>query len=269
MITIFLKEMIMNGLILGRLVAPLSILLSLTQTSCQMPGNHASGMNVSTNEGTIVNALPTSTPDGMTKDDKEQPPVLIRKVTKTPGKPPLQIYSFDIEFRSRRDNYTWLLVRSDADKPLSESGEFRSDPMFDTAISGFEYPGQSNGQVVVVQFFGKAGFRAIRPPEKGSINFGVFTQLSRLDVSQFEVWEVRSLLVNGETPLEEWLPYDSGSVSTARPLNDQNNNGRSLRFGTNSDTNTQTTHDPKEIKFVVAQGVRKWNVPFKLATNRE
>jgi hypothetical protein len=51
------------------------------------------------------------------------------------------------------------------------------------------------GKAVIIEFWGKDDFRAIRLPKQGSIKFESFKFYSFSNVSQIEVWEVKSLLI--------------------------------------------------------------------------
>lgn len=240
----------------------------LIQTTCEKKVEQTGVNDVNSNQ--IANLTEPSNDKAELSANYENavPPILIHKVTKREGKLPLQIYYFDLEFKSRQNNHTWLLINNHPGDPLPESGIFDGDADFKNPISADEYSGERDqGKIVLIQFYGSEGFRAIRLPKQGKIKFAPFQLESFSDISVIEVWEVRALLINGKTPLEEWLPFNTASQATTHSLKDRSGESRRLEFDQN--TNQIRTDYPQEkVKFIEARGIRKWNIPFKLSVDK-
>jgi hypothetical protein len=159
--------------------------LLLAQIACQIQKEQIASNDLPKNDSNL-NKLPVNNVEQMTNDERVSPPISISKVRRKNGKPPLQIYSFDLEVKSRRDEYTWLLMQYDLDKPLNETGTFTAVENIKVSIGAIEFPGKQNQEkVVVVRFLGEADFRAIRPAIQGTIKFSPLVLNSNSDVSVF------------------------------------------------------------------------------------
>jgi hypothetical protein len=165
-----------------------------------------------------------------------------------------------LELRNRHDRPIWLLTRYYGDKPLPREGPFRRGP--DQPFGGQGYDGSAkggHGKAVEVHFLGDPPFRAFRLPAKGAVTFEGYTVEAWSDIAAMEFWEVSSLLVNGRTPLEEWLPYPTAC------------DGKALIPGGTDWTNldwdparlASRTDYPKEpVRTVTAVVRKKWTVPL-------
>jgi hypothetical protein len=203
----------------------------------------------------------------ITNDGDVPPPLTISAVVKEYAKrKPMQIYAFGLEIRGQRDNYEWLLFRHSLDKPLAPSGIFKNAGNH-PGLGAEEYTTGINGEKVnVIYFYNEDAFRAIRLPKEGPIKFDPLILTSGLGVRELEVWEVQSLKVNGETPLEDWLPFDSSSKPTRKAVNSRAEaDRRTLSFEANLNVNANSSdvyRSRGEVKTIVATGIRKWTIPF-------
>src|SRR6185369_6957993 len=103
----------------------LTIFLLLVQLACQ-PRNEQPVNNEISKTPEPAQTIPSiNQTDILTGDLKTGLPVSIARVTRGYGKPPLQGYGFEIEFKSRRDGYKWLIMPLYLDSPLKENGIFK------------------------------------------------------------------------------------------------------------------------------------------------
>lgn len=259
----------MGKSILKRVIESLLMFLLIINIACQKPVEQVETKDVNSNSVSNLTESLSNNTELAANYDNAVPPLLIRKVTKHGSKPPLQLYYFDFEFKSRQDDYKWLLINYHFDEILPDSGTFISYKESKSPLGAEEFfDKQKQNKVVLISFFGENSFQALRLPPKGTIKFDSFRLGSDSDMSEIEVWEVRSLLVNGETPLEEWLPYGTLSEATIYPI--KYDEGRSLDIVLNQNTNsTRTDYPTEKVKFVTAKGLRKWKIPFKVSIEEQ
>lgn len=150
-----------------------------------------------------------------TEPEVESAPVTARFIRKRGGKPPMRFFDAKLVMRNPRDHAVWLLTGYYADQPLADKGVFQSN--FDQPFGCDEYAGAAKGgkgKAVQIHFLGKPSFRAFYLPAQATVAFEDYPIESWSDVTGVEFWEASSVLVNGRTPLEKWLPYQT--------LNDEN-----------------------------------------------
>ena len=187
-------------------------------------------------------------------------PATVRLVRTTPSKPPFILYQLEIRLMNRRPGPSWFVMRRR--DPLTSTGRFNCEPpikMCFTAEELSDPESKQSGKMIVIEFFGSHAFTAIRVPEGADITSNSYTVTTEDLLSEFEVWEVDALLINGKTPLDQWVPYSVMS-------------DRLVRIGEHPKIMMidwdATIHDyrrdfPKEkVEFVSADVIRKWLVPI-------
>ncbi|VTR96105.1 sigma-70 family rna polymerase sigma factor : RNA polymerase sigma factor, sigma-70 family OS=Singulisphaera acidiphila (strain ATCC BAA-1392 / DSM 18658 / VKM B-2454 / MOB10) GN=Sinac_6419 PE=4 SV=1: Sigma70_r2: Sigma70_r4_2 [Gemmata massiliana] len=192
---------------------------------------------------------------------KREPPAKATFLEQREGKPPMRTVFVSLELTNTRSEPVWLLIRYSGDKPLPESGKFLATENIPQAFVGDRYAiakGSETSEVVRVSFIG--GFQAFYLAPESTVRFDRYPIECWKDVDQIEVWEVPALRVNGNTVLEEWLPYRTKSDINVRVPADAP--------ATNLDWDARTaksrTDYPKErVEFVRAEPVRKWLLPIK------
>jgi len=259
------------------IIPPMLIFPLLFHTGCQIPAKVAE-----TSGNSSYTSIPVETPDiqaePLVNYENAVPPISIGKVTKANVKPPEQIYLFELEFKSQQDDYKWLLMRHKLDGVLNESLTFAGREDSQPPINAKEYSGKKKqGKAVIIEFWGKDDFRAIRLPKQGSIKFESFKFYSFSDVLEIEVWAVKSLLINGKTPLEDWLPYNTTSEPGTHIFNENRDQPINLDFGANA--KERNIHYPningvrpdypgEKVEFIAVQGIRRWKIPYKLSVDK-
>ena len=126
-------------------------------------------------------------------------------VTKAPGKPPERFYGLKLTLRNRGDHPRWFVLPGFGDDRLGDK------TVRDTYVNGvpFEaarYVGEG-GSVIVVSFHGRDSLRLILLPAHATVRFERYELAAWKDIAAFDAWEASSILVNGRTRLEDWLPY--------------------------------------------------------------
>lgn len=178
------------------------------------------------------------------------------------SKPPFTFYQFKIRLRNRQSRPSWLLLRHR--DPLVESGRFNCYDSEKLCFSGeqlAETKSKRQAKMVIIRFLGSDSFAAIRIPEGGDLTHGEYIMNIEGSISEFEVWEVDSLLVNGKTPVEEWLPY---SVMSDRLVDIAYPNLKATSLNWDATINDYRRDFPNEkVEFVTAHAVRKWLVPVR------
>ncbi|HJP93504.1 MAG TPA: hypothetical protein VJ875_16210 [Pyrinomonadaceae bacterium] len=176
-----------------------------------------------------------------------------------PSKPPLTFYELKLRLVNRRSDPTWFLLRDD--NPLESSGQFacyKDEKHCFSAMQWSENASQHAGRVIVICFLGRNSFRAVRVPPRAEVIMGHYIINTAEPVSDFDVWEVESLLVNGKTPLQDWLPYEVMSDRivhiSERPKQTSLDWDRTLK-------NYRQDYPNEKVEFVTANAIRKWLIP--------
>jgi hypothetical protein len=175
------------------------------------------------------------------------------------GRPPLRTYLVRLALSNPEDHPVWFVLPYWGDRPLPEDGVFPNQTGTGQPFGGKGYAGQG-GPAVEVEMYGGAGFHAYRLPAKGRVVLDGYGVEAWKDVKEVVVLECRRLEVNGKTPLEKWLPYDtlSGANVTVGPrmvsADWTNLDWDAKKFRTRDDY-------PKEkAEQVKADCVRRWTI---------
>jgi len=113
----------------------------------------------------------------------------------------------DLVATNPTDQPAWLVIGYFSNERLPDSGKFRSDKESKDAFEGSEY-NEQKGAGIIVNHYGTDHFKAIYLPAKGKIQFKNFVLEDGEPIREHDFMIVSKLLVNGTTPLEEWMPYD-------------------------------------------------------------
>ena len=189
-------------------------------------------------------------------------PVSVKLLSVSPGKPPSKLYSFTLELWNRETEPIWFLFRHIGDRALSVSDRFEGYSYEKQPFSSMLYTSNELGKkskAVVIEFLGEVSFKAVRLPKESNIKFDNFGFGAFSDVGEFEVWEVRSLLVNGKTPVEQWLPYPVLSDQFAHFAK-----AKLTSLDWDSTIHNYRQDYPNEkVEFVTAHAIKKCAVPLK------
>ncbi len=139
-------------------------------------------------------------------------------------KPPLRVYYIELKIRNQRSTPTWYITRYSGDKALISEPSFQ---MIDPWKKGYFIPSsvksttRENGswfeslRVIADRTEnGSHSFEAFLLPAKGVLHHSYFGIEAWAPIDSVEIWEVSALLVDGKTPLEDWLPFDVSSTPT-------------------------------------------------------
>jgi hypothetical protein len=187
-------------------------------------------------------------------------PATVSLVKTGPSKPPLTFYQFEIRLLNRQPTPSWLVLRySDA---LASTGKFECYPEEKHCISATqlaEGEGEHQPKTVVIHFLGRQTFTAIRIPEGGDISLSEYVMNTAEPVPEFEVWEVDSILVNGKTPLQQWLPYP---VMSDRLVHIKERPKKTLIDWDVTRNTYRQDYPTEKVEFMAVHPIRKWLVPI-------
>ncbi len=152
--------------------------------------------------------------------------ISVEFVEKRGMKPPLRCFHVRLSVKNTHKHAVWYITRYWGDHPLAANKPFKAITPWKR---GYEIHNVYNGD----RFGGKGTFRstrfigadppgedqhsfvAFRLPAGGHLRHDFFPIESWSDIASIEIWEASALQVNGEIPLEEWLPYEvTSSVET-------------------------------------------------------
>lgn len=167
------------------------------------------------------------------------------------------VHSFRMKLSNHADKPVWFLLPASGDEPRLENTIFRS-------CGGQPYRLIFNGEgkmaAVGVAF---CGFGAVRIPARTVLEIPEYNlsthKVVTTDFIETMFVETEKLLVNGEIPLEKWLPFDVG-VFNEEEL--PSGVGKKAKLEGERATDRKE-HPVEEVKYVEAKGVRRWTVKFQ------
>jgi hypothetical protein len=150
---------------------------------------------------------------------------------------------------------------------LPKSGVFANKDWEGQPFGGKGYKG-AGGSAVEVSMYGGKGFHAFRLPAKGRLELDGYSIETNKDISGATVWEVQQLKVNGKTPLEKWLPYDTTCGKKVKigwemlTVDWKNLDWDREKLGSREDY-------PKEkVEDVRAEGIRSWSIKLPMKNEK-
>lgn len=120
----------------------------------------------------------------------------------------------DLVASNPTDQPAWLVLGYFSNERLPETGTFRSGLESKRAFEASEYKEQK-GSGIIINHYGTDHFKAIYLPAKGKVQFKKFVLEDGDPVREHDFMIVSRLLVNGTTPLEDWMPYEVKSSRDA------------------------------------------------------
>ncbi len=141
-------------------------------------------------------------------------------VSKVPSKPPANNFHVKLTLRNPADKPRWFVVPYFGnDRLKSDTIRFFARPANDPPFSSSRYQGRG-GDAVIVGCFGSnsaaESFNAFLLPPRSEVVFEEYEIMTFGEVLEgLEVSDVSTILVNGKTPLEKWLPYSLASGNHA------------------------------------------------------
>jgi hypothetical protein len=237
----------------------------LAGSSCNSGKRAETGAHTaSANTGIDSAKAETKNSEAVNHDRNARAPATVRDVKVRSGKPPSLIYEIRIDFQNERPAPVWLVIRYFLDKPLNDSAKFMGNDLLPRQFGATEYlDGLNKRSAVVIDFYGEDSFRALRLPGNGTAKFAQLQLSAWSEASDFEVWEANKILVNGRTPLEEWLPYKTMSDQDTVSLTDRHTaNTKSLDW--DSGSKDYVKYPNEKVEFVTMEVIDKWKLPLKL-----
>ncbi len=195
------------------------------------------------------------------------PPVRVVLIESNPDKGGLTDNKIRLSLVNEEDHSVWYILPYIVDpaKQMPASGVFsyknwKPTPGWGDGRFGGSPVRAEQGWAVEVRIQNEDFVTAFHLPAKRQIVLANYRIWAHGRLKRIEVLEVREPKVNGTTPLEKWLPYDTMS-GDKEPVD-------SVGSSENLDWDKKRDHPrddyPKEIvKNVVATGIRHWDVAVR------
>jgi hypothetical protein len=165
-----------------------------------------------------------------------------------------------ISFTNTHARPIWFIMPSFANERFRETGIFNANTNWsNTSRLGADSYDQGHGQVVLVNLYTEDGFRAVLLPARGYVSFAKLVFESREPCRAVDLWEADALLVNGTTPLQDWLPYQVVS-SQEVCLSESLNSGLKV-LGYEYEVGLKR-YPTEQIRFLEAHSVARYVVPL-------
>jgi hypothetical protein len=205
-------------------------------------------------------------------EQDDVPPIEVKHLGVSRGKS--QIHVLQVTLVNRHDRPLWFVVPGDLERPLEKSGTFKNNTSSKKApFGGFRHYAKGDldstderRAIVELDFNGSDTFTAFHVPAHGRIVLDGLTKFAPRDFkfsefSGFTAFEAKDLLVNGNTPIEDWLPFDTMSSEMAEvarePLTRQSLNWDKIRRAERDDYPTE------RVEFIQATEVHQWPIRFE------
>jgi hypothetical protein len=162
----------------------------------------------------------SATQVGQAADEPSKPSCEASLVSKVPSKPPANNFYLKLTLRNPADKPRWfVLPYFGNDRLKSDTIRFYDRPASDPPFSSSRYRGRGGDAVIVGCFGSKSSaesFNAVLLPPRSEVVFEDYEVMTFGEVLEgLEVSEASTILVNGKTPLEKWLPYPLASGNHA------------------------------------------------------
>jgi hypothetical protein len=157
---------------------------------------------------------------GNSADEPSKPNCEVSFDSKVPSKPPANNFYVKLTLRNPADKPRWfVLPYFGNDRLKSDTIRFYDRPADDPPFGSSRYKGKGGDAVIVGCFGSKSSaesFNAFLLPPRSEV---VFEKYEIMTFGEFleglEMSEASTILVNGKTPLEKWLPYSLASGTHA------------------------------------------------------
>jgi hypothetical protein len=183
--------------------------------------------------------------------------ITVKFLRRGTGIPPVRWVSVRLEVKNERDRPMWIVTRYRGDEPLPNDGKFTGSH-FPQPFVGKGYRNETGG-LIEIEYLANRSFMAFLLPAKSSFHFEGYVVEAWKDIREMEFWEVEMLRVNGTTPLEKWLPYNT--MSDKRVEVRKGANWDNLDWDPNL-LKSRTDYPKEKVQFVQAYGCKKWMVPI-------
>jgi hypothetical protein len=145
--------------------------------------------------------------------DQAKCPAKIDIVKVRPLKRGSLIYA-SLSIKNESDKAKWFVFRQEADVRFPLDGRFDASKKMNAFAKRIYYgytEDKNVAQALEVEFhrnnYFNCGFRAFHIPPNGTLQIAKYEVTAYNGEPRLELWVVDELLVNGETPLEKWLPF--------------------------------------------------------------
>jgi hypothetical protein len=194
------------------------------------------------------------------------PPATIRFVDVRGGKPPMLLYTLKLDLVNARDTPVWILLApGDSRLPqgdrLVPEGEGGIEMGAAELSKAERVPYAKDVTSRCVEFFNIApDLVAYRLAARGELHLSDWGLEAWQPIRECHVWQAKKLLVNGRTPLEDWVAArvlaPEGHYVTHTNANDDSASPGDVRHGA-------AALDVDRVDFVTLDGVQRWTVPIK------
>lgn len=156
------------------------------------------------------------------------------------------------------NHFTWFLI-SDANERF-RSTYFKCRWTHSPVPFGATRYGQEGSEAVQVNYRSRDGFTAFLLPPGGTIDFDGFKQWGRGgSARRLQVWLASDVLVNGETRLQDWLPYSIESSQDSQVSRDRLSERRNFNYRWEHTPNPKP-YPNETVRFVRIQPMQRYEV---------
>jgi hypothetical protein len=189
-------------------------------------------------------------------------PVEITCLKHTVGRGQVQEYSVHLTLRNGHGKPMWFLF------PVFNSGLFPKDGVFrhdgdGQPFTAMEYHGQGGWAVDLVFRGGYrelgSEFRAFHLPAHATLDFNGYRITDYKQIDRAIVATAPELIVNGQTPLEKWLPYN---VTADKHVAVQASTDTTYLDWDEKHHRPRQDYRAEKVRQIKANGFRRWSVRF-------
>jgi hypothetical protein len=170
---------------------------------------------------------------------------------------PVQGQKVKLMIKNNHQQAMWYLMPVSGEKIMPKNGQFYVNPEAIPPFLAKQY-GTPESRLIELIYHGKAeqSFRAFYIEAGSSLLFRNYDLGSYQEGEYVPFWAIKGLEVNNETSLEEWLPF---SVTSSPDVVIHNTTGNGTAKW--SDASKNAVFPQSKIKFVQANGIKKYQIP--------
>lgn len=176
---------------------------------------------------------------------------------KTTANLPVQGQKVKLMIQNNHSYAMWYLMPASGERTMPENGHFIANPMAKPPFFAKQY-GKTTQKLVELIFYGQENqsFRAFYVEAGSSLLFRNYDLGTYKKGEYVPFWAIKKMVVDNNTPLEKWLPFEALSSPNVVVQN-------LVESGPIEWTNLVHEKDflSKTIHFIQADGIKKYQIP--------
>jgi len=189
-------------------------------------------------------------------------PVSIKYIYERNGKPPLTFYCVDLTIENKTNEIKWYLFPYWGSDSLKSNGIFigwKDSTTNYVSSKKFSDSLKSISEIIEITFYGTGHFRAFCLQGNSYIHFSYYVFDSWKYITDIDICEADSLLINSNIPIEKILPYNVISSKNASVIN-----GDYHYLDWDYRKHESIKYSKQKINYIQAKGIKKYRASLNV-----